>query len=162
MLLNRAVVALGANLGDPAATFAQALELIGRDVGRVVARSTWREAPALVHPDDPVREHPPYLNGVVLVDTPLGPEATLAGLHKVERALGRDRAAETLPWQPRTIDLDLIAFGEETRDGPGLVLPHPRMHQRDFVLGPLSEIWPDWRHPRLGRTASELLADLSV
>ena len=154
-------MALGANLGDPAATFARALELIGRDVGKLVARSAWRRTPALVHPDDPVREHPPYLNGVVLVDTGLGPEAILAGLHAVERALGRDRAAETLPWQPRIIDLDLIAFGDETRDGSGLVLPPPRMHQRDFVLGPLAEIWPDWRHPRLGRTARELLADLA-
>ena len=162
MLLNRAVVALGANLGDPAATFDKALELIGRDVGEVVARSAWRETPALVHPDDPVREHPPYLNGVVLVDTGLGPEETLSRLHGVERLLGRDRAAETRPWQPRTIDLDLIAFGEATRDGPGLVLPHPRMHQRDFVLGPLAEIWPDWRHPRLGRTARELLKNLAA
>lgn len=160
MLLNRAVVALGANLGDPAATFARALELIAREVGTVVARSAWRETPALVHPDDPVREHPPYLNGVALVDTALDAEATLAALHRVERLLGRDRAAETRPWQPRTIDLDLIAFGEETSDGPALVLPHPRMHQRDFVLGPLAEIWPGWRHPRLGRTAAELLADI--
>ena len=161
MLLRRAVVALGANLGDPAATFDRALELIGRDIGTVVARSGWRETPALVHPDDPVREHPPYLNGVALVDTECSPEMTLARLHTVERALGRDRAAETRPWQPRTIDLDLIAFGEEVRDGPELVLPHPRMHQRDFVLTPLVEVWPAWRHPRLDRTAAQLLADLT-
>jgi 2-amino-4-hydroxy-6-hydroxymethyldihydropteridine diphosphokinase len=162
VLLRRAVVALGANLGDPTATFARALELIGRDIGTVAARSTWRETPALVHPDDPVREHPPYLNGVVLVDTGLEAEEVLKRLHAVERALGRDRTKEALPWQPRTIDLDLVALGEEMRDGPGLVLPHPRMHQRDFVLTPLVEVWPDWRHPRLGRTAQELLADLSA
>jgi 2-amino-4-hydroxy-6-hydroxymethyldihydropteridine diphosphokinase len=162
VLLRRAVIALGANLGDPATTFARALELIGRDIGTVVARSTWRETPALVHPDDPVREHPPYLNGVVLVDTELEPEEMLARLHAVERTLGRDRASETRPWQPRTIDLDLVAFGEEIRDAAGLVLPHPRMHQRDFVLTPLAEIWPGWRHPRFGRTAAELLAELTT
>ena len=77
----RAVVALGANLGDPAATFAQACELMGQKIGPVVARSTWRETPALVHPDDPVREHPPYLNGVVLVDSALDGETILARLH---------------------------------------------------------------------------------
>jgi 2-amino-4-hydroxy-6-hydroxymethyldihydropteridine diphosphokinase len=160
-LSRRAIVALGGNLGDPAASFARALELAGRDIGAVVARSAWRVTPALVHPDDPVREHPPYLNGVALVDTALDAEAVLAALHAIERALGRERALETRPWQPRLIDLDLIGLDGETRDGPGLALPHPRMHERDFVLGPLCEVWPGWRHPRLGRSAAELLAGLA-
>lgn len=160
-MIRRAVVALGGNLGDPAASFAAALELIGQRIGPVPARSTWRRTPALVHPDDPVREHPDYLNGVVLVDSALAPEALLAALHGIERELGRDRAQETRPWQPRTIDLDLIALDDLVRDPPQCpVLPHPRLHERDFVLGPLVELWPDWRHPRLGRTALELLSAL--
>lgn len=159
----RAIVALGANLGDPAATFAQALRLMAEEIGPVVARSAWRSTPALVHPDDPVREQPSYLNGVVLLDTGLDPEALLARLHGIERALGRDRAAETKPWQPRLIDLDLIGLDREVRDPPhDPALPHPRMHERDFVLGPLVELWPDWRHPRLGRTAAELLSELAA
>jgi 2-amino-4-hydroxy-6-hydroxymethyldihydropteridine diphosphokinase len=156
----RAVIALGANLGDPAATFERALALIGREIGPVVARSAWRSTPALVHPDDPVREHPPYLNGVVLADTGLDPETILLKLHAIERALGRDRDGEALPWQPRRLDLDLVALDDMVRDRPDPVLPHPRMHQRDFVVGPLAELWPDWRHPRLGRTAAELAAAL--
>jgi 2-amino-4-hydroxy-6-hydroxymethyldihydropteridine diphosphokinase len=160
-LIRRAIVALGGNLGDPAASFAAALALIGHRIGPVVARSAWRRTPALVHPDDPVREHPDYLNGVVLVDTALEPEPLLTALHGIECALGRDRARETRPWQPRLLDLDLIALGELVRDPPDApLLPHPRLHERDFVLGPLVELWPDWRHPRLGRTAVELLSAL--
>ena len=158
---HRAAVALGANLGDPAQTFERALALLAREVGPVVARSAWRTTPALVHPDDPVREHPPYLNGVVLLESELGAEAILARLHAIERTLGRDRAGELRPWQPRMLDLDLVALDQEVREPPTTpVLPHPRMHERDFVLGPFVEIWPHWRHPRLGKTARELLAEL--
>lgn len=156
----RAVVALGANLGDPRATFARALELMEERAGRVVARSAWRETEALIHPDDEAAWHPPYLNGAVLVETALTPEALLATLHAIEAELGRDRAGEEKRWQPRIIDLDLVAYGERRIDGPALVLPHPRMHERDFVLGPMVELWPGWRHPLLGRTAAELLAAL--
>jgi len=160
-LSRRAAVALGANLGDPAATFEAAILRMAAAIGPVVARSSWHRTPALVHPDDPVREHPAYLNGVVLIDTGLRATAVLAELHAIERLLGRDRARETLAWQPRVIDLDLIALDGEARDGPdGPILPHPRMHERAFVLAPLVELWPEWRHPRLERTATELLAGL--
>lgn len=156
----RAVVALGANLGEPRASFARALDEIERDVGPILARSAFVETAPLVLPGDDPAKHPPYLNGAVLVGTTLAPDAILTALHRIEQGLGRDRARESARWQPRTIDLDLIALDDLVLDTPSLVLPHPRMQEREFVLAPLVEIWPDWRHPRLGRTATALLDEL--
>jgi 2-amino-4-hydroxy-6-hydroxymethyldihydropteridine diphosphokinase len=155
-----AAIALGGNLGDSRRVLDQALDRIGARIGPVLAASGWIETPALVHPDDPVREHPPYLNGVVVAATELPAEEILARLLEIERTLGRVRDPEALPWQPRVIDLDLILLGEEVVDLPGLTLPHPRMHERDFVLGPLARIRPNWRHPVLGQTVAALLARL--
>lgn len=156
----RAVVALGANLGDRLATLERAASLIGEEVGALVARSAWLETPALIHPDDPAQSYPAYLNGVVVTQSTLDPAAILARLHAIEARLGRDRSQEAARWRPRLVDLDLIALDDLVVDGPGLRLPHSEMHRRDFVLAPLCEIWPDWRHPILSRTARELLASL--
>lgn len=156
----RAIVALGANLGDRAATLDRAVELIGREIGPVVARSRWIETPALIHPDDPTPSYPPFLNGVVVARTRAEPAEILEALHAIEARLGRDRRAETARWRPRLIDLDLIAVEDLVADEAGLRLPHPEMHRRDFVLAPLCEVWPDWRHPGEGRTARELLEAL--
>ncbi|MFO1050160.1 MAG: 2-amino-4-hydroxy-6-hydroxymethyldihydropteridine diphosphokinase [Geminicoccaceae bacterium] len=155
----RAVVALGANLGERRATLEQAVELMAA-LGQVAARSHWLETPALIHPDDPAKSYPEFLNGAVLLRSGLPPAELLAGLHRIEARLGRDRATETARWRPRLIDLDLIAVEDLVLDRDDLRLPHPEMHKRDFVLAPFCEVWPDWRHPVLHRTATELLAEL--
>jgi 2-amino-4-hydroxy-6-hydroxymethyldihydropteridine diphosphokinase len=156
----RAVVALGANLGDREATLARAVELIGGEIGPVEARSAWLATEALIHPDDPATAYPPYLNGVLLARTALEPEEVLRRLHAIEAQLGRERNRETARWRPRTVDLDLVALDDVTLDTPELRLPHPEMHKRRFVLAPMAEVWPDWRHPRLGATTAELLGRL--
>jgi len=122
-------------------------------------RSPWYETAPV-----PASDQPWFVNGVAAVETELGPEALLAVLHRVEAELGR---ARSVPNAARIIDLDLLAYGRivtgggvpEQREGR-LVLPHPRLHERRFVLQPLVDLAPDWRHPVLGRTARELLEDL--
>jgi 2-amino-4-hydroxy-6-hydroxymethyldihydropteridine diphosphokinase len=156
----RAVVALGANLGDREATLARAVELIGDEIGPVEARSAWLETEALIHPEDPASAYPPYLNGVLIARTGLDPEEVLRRLHAIEARLGRDRSREIARWRPRTVDLDLVAHEDVMLDTPALRLPHPEMHKRRFVLAPMAEVWPDWRHPRLGATTAELLGRL--
>jgi 2-amino-4-hydroxy-6-hydroxymethyldihydropteridine diphosphokinase len=98
---------------------------------------------------------PDYLNGVAVVETALAPRAALDALLALETRFGRRR---TTPNAPRTLDLDLISLGGAVIDEPGLVLPHPRAHDRRFVMGPLAEIAPGWVHPTLGRTAADLAA----
>jgi 2-amino-4-hydroxy-6-hydroxymethyldihydropteridine diphosphokinase len=156
----RAAIALGANLGDRRATLEHALAQLAAEFGPVLACSGWLETEAVIHPDDDAAWHPAFLNGVALVSTDLGPRAIVDRLQAIERALGRDRSTEARAWQPRVIDLDLIALADVVADDEGVVVPHPRMHERRFVLAPMAEVWPGWRHPELGRTTAELLARL--
>lgn len=149
-------VALGANLpsvwGPPRATLEAALERLGGDSVRIEACSPWYETAPV-----PDMDQPWYVNAVIRLATSLTPAELLARMHAVEAAFGRVRKER---WEARAIDLDLIDFCGKV-DGEGdPVLPHPRMHERAFVLRPLADIAPDWRHPVDGRPIGELLAAL--
>lgn len=113
----------------------------------VTGRSAWWTSAAWPDPTAPA-----YLNGVVLVETRLSAGEVLAALHRLEARFGRVRAETNAP---RTLDLDLIAHGRAVMND-SLVLPHPRAHERLFVMGPLAQIAPDWRHPVSSRTAADL------
>lgn len=150
------LIALGANLpspaGPPAATLKAALARLENLGVKILAVSSFYETPAWPDPGQPA-----FVNAVAAVETRLQPVELLALLHGMETAFGRMRSA---PNAPRTLDIDLLDYdGRVTSDG--LVLPHPRMTERSFVLKPLAEAAPDWRHPLTGQGAEELLARLA-
>lgn len=154
----KAVVALGSNLPgrfpSSEAILKAALEMFHEMGLTVQARSSvWRSA---AWPD---ANAPAFLNMAAVVATQLAPSAVMAALLELERRFGRSRVEANAP---RTLDLDLVDHDGAVLEQPGLALPHPRAHERLFVLGPLAEIAPGWRHPVLGRTATELAAVASV
>lgn len=156
--LNEAViVALGCNDKGVWSSCREALEAaLARFRGEgidVVARSSWWSSMAWPDPQDP-----PFLNGVVIVRTEHDPHALMAALGRIEDAFGRQRSVRNAP---RTLDLDLIAFGRLSGDLDGLILPHPRAAERRFVMGPVAEIAPEWMHPG-GETAQVLAAAATV
>lgn len=142
----RAYVALGSNLGDREATIRGAVEELGRRPGvEVVAVSTLIDTSPVG-----VVDQPRFLNGVAAVETTLTAHELLVVLLDVERRFGRDRE-RAVPQGPRTLDLDLLLYGDDEIDEPGLVVPHPRLHEREFVLGPLAELAPGLEVPGKGR-----------
>jgi 2-amino-4-hydroxy-6-hydroxymethyldihydropteridine diphosphokinase len=150
------VVALGANLpspehGPPRAVLEAALARLPAHGATVLARSRWYESAPV-----PVSDQPWYVNGVATVETALAPEALLAALHAVEQEFGRTRRTRN---EARILDLDVVAYDGRIMAGPP-ILPHPRLHERAFVLLPLRDVAPGWRHPATGRSIAEMLADL--
>jgi 2-amino-4-hydroxy-6-hydroxymethyldihydropteridine diphosphokinase len=151
------LIALGANLpsmaGAPAETLRAALARLGGEGVTVRAVSSFYKTKAWPDPADP-----PFVNAVTAVATGLPPDALLAALHRVEAAFGRSRSVKNAP---RSLDLDLLDYDGRIVAGPP-ILPHPRIGERDFVLRPLAEIAPDWRHPVSGLTAAQYLSRLGV
>jgi 2-amino-4-hydroxy-6-hydroxymethyldihydropteridine diphosphokinase len=145
----RAFIGLGANLGDRRATLESALErLTPVRASRIVETPPWG-----------VTDQPPFLNAVAEIETDLGPEGLLDRLQEMERHFGRTPARR---WGPRTLDLDLLLYGREELQTPRLVVPHPRLAERRFVLEGLAELCPGEPIPGLGRTVQELLDSLSL
>lgn len=152
------VIALGSNLAGGHASCEALLEVALAALAAhgltVTARSGWWRSAAWPDPTAPA-----YVNGVALVETALTPSEALEALHAIEREFGRERGEINAA---RTLDLDLIAHGRLVIDEPGLRLPHPRAHERLFVMGPLAEIAPGWVHPVSGETAARLATAASV
>jgi 2-amino-4-hydroxy-6-hydroxymethyldihydropteridine diphosphokinase len=154
------LVGIGANLpgtggATPMVTCRAAVEALRGLPGlRLKAVSRWYRS----RPVPPSRQ-PDYINGVALLEGPADPTWLLGRLHAIEAAAGRVRGERNAA---RPLDLDLIDLDGMVRDAPDPVLPHPRAHQRAFVLRPLAEVAPGWVHPRLGRTVEALLAEVGA
>jgi 2-amino-4-hydroxy-6-hydroxymethyldihydropteridine diphosphokinase len=152
------LIGMGANLpspvhGSPRQTLEAALQALARRGLEIRARSRWWESAPV-----PASDQPWYVNGVAELARAPDPEALLALLHEVEAEFGRLRS---VPNAPRILDLDLLAYGALLRPGPAPpILPHPRLAERAFVLRPLAEIRPGWRHPSTGLDIARMIAAL--
>jgi 2-amino-4-hydroxy-6-hydroxymethyldihydropteridine diphosphokinase len=145
---------LGSNVGDRKLALRSALAKIGKTPHiELIRASTILENPAVGGPPD----SPPFLNAAAEIRTTLGSHALLHALLGIERSMGRSRREK---WAPRTIDIDILLYGDQIISSDELVVPHPLMHERRFVLQPLAEIAPDLLHPTLQMTIAGLLESL--
>jgi len=152
--LTRVAIALGSNLGDREDYLRSALDALRSSIDRLRVSTFHDTAPVGVGPQ------PTFLNAAAVGETSISARALLDTLLAVERDLGRERP---FPGAPRTLDLDLILYGDAIIDeAPSLIVPHPRFRERRFVLEPLAEIAPDWRDPITGQTVEELLRRLTA
>lgn len=153
--MTRVYIALGSNVGDRLAHLHRALDALAALPGTIVAdRSDIIETA----PVGPVAQGP-FLNAVAALDTPLSAREVLLALLSIESRVGRERSMEQR-WGPRTLDLDLLLFGDAIIAEPGLLVPHPRLHERRFVLEPLARIAPEVMHPVIHRTIRQILDEL--
>lgn len=157
---HRAFIGIGTNLGDRAANYREAIQRIAElPETRLVRQSS-------IYETEPLGEiKGAFLNGVVEIETELAPEVLGKKLFAIERAMGRKRVKGRKPsargkYRPRIIDLDLLFFDKEVIETRALQVPHPRLHERRFVLAPMSELAPSLIHPKLNASISELLAGL--
>ncbi|MBF0128000.1 MAG: 2-amino-4-hydroxy-6-hydroxymethyldihydropteridine diphosphokinase [Magnetococcales bacterium] len=149
-------IGVGGNLGNALRVCGRAVERLGDHAGvRLVARSRFYRT----EPVGPVRHQPWYVNGVVGVETWYGPHALLRILARIETSFGRERGGE-LRWGPRPLDLDLLLHGNRVLRSTDLILPHPRLHLRRFVLQPLWEVAPALVHPVFGKTVDTMLREV--
>ena len=147
----RVILGLGSNMGDSQKAFSECLQTLAA-VGQVIAASRLWRTRAVGPPQ------PDYLNAAAMIEWPAGPRALLARCLELEAAAGRDRSIEAR-WGQRVLDIDLLLAESVVCRGPTLTLPHPRLHERRFALEPAAEVAPDWTHPLLGRTISDLADD---
>ena len=152
--MTRVAIALGSNLGDRETYLRSALDALRSSIDRLRVSTFHDTAPVGVGPQ------PTFLNAAAVGETSISARSLLDTLLAVERDLGRERP---FPGAPRTLDLDLILYGDAIIDeAPSLIVPHPRFRERRFVLEPLAEIAPDWRDPITGQTVEELLRTLTA
>ncbi len=152
--MERVLIGFGSNLGDSVRICTAAIECLRAHPHLRVCNTSsfYRTSPLLL------ADQPWFINGVVLAETDLSPECLLEALQEIEREFGRDRQVR---WGPRTLDLDLLAYGDLEMQLPTLTVPHPQLHARRFVLEPLLELVPDWVHPALMVSVGDLLQRLA-
>jgi deoxyguanosine kinase len=149
--MNEVYLCLGGNLGNCLATFVQVCVLIEQTVGKVTKQSSLYQSQAWG-----MEGAPDFLNQVIKIETKISAEELLIFLLEIEKKLGRERT-ETTMYQSRLIDIDILFFNKKTIKTEILEIPHPRLHLRKFVLEPLNEIAPNFVHPVLNKSVSELL-----